>query len=178
MTKFVISAGHSNTDPGAKSNGTTEASIVTDFRDLLASHLYKLGHFVVTDGLPGESWALKDAIKLIQPGDIAVEFHCNAATNAKATGVESIASADSPHKELCQKLSNAIAGVLDEKVRGDNGYIDPSRSARGKLGWCDAGGIIVELFFLTNEKDLATYHDRKYQVVRAVAEVLCQYAGQ
>ena len=67
MTKFVISAGHSNTDPGAKSNGTTEASIVTDFRDLLANHLYKLGHFVVTDGLPGESWALKDAIKLIQP---------------------------------------------------------------------------------------------------------------
>ena len=177
MGKILISAGHSSVDPGAVANGHTEAGIVLDFRDLLAARLRSLGLTVITDGPTSKNLPLREAIKLFQPKTLAVEFHCNAAANPKATGVESIASPNSPYKPLCQQLSKAIAEVLGDKLRGDQGYIDPSRSARGKLGWCDAGGIIVELFFLTNPDALSTYQKRKEQVVDAVAEVLCKYVG-
>ena len=57
-------------------------------------------------------------------------------------------------KELCQRLSNATTETTKSKVRGDNGWIDQSKSASGKLGFVEAGGVIVELFFLSNKEDL------------------------
>ena len=35
-----------------------------------------------------------------------------------------------------------------------------------------AGGMVVELFFLTNRGDLKAYYDRKWLAARAVANVL------
>ena len=72
------------------------------------------------------------------------------------------------HKELCQRLSNAIAATTKDNVRGDNGWIDQSKSARGKLGFVEAGGVIVELFFLSNKGDLDRYEEVKWLVASAI----------
>ena len=74
--------------------------------------------------------------------------------------------------QYCYTLSQAIANVLGEPVRGDKGFIDPTKSARGKLAWCDAGGIIVETFFLSNPTSLAKYKTEVNSVVKAIVEVL------
>ena len=71
-------------------------------------------------------------------------------------------------KELCQRLSNATAATTKDNVRGDNGWIDQSKSARGKLGFVEAGGIIVELFFLSNNGDLERYDEVKWLVASAI----------
>ena len=71
-------------------------------------------------------------------------------------------------KELCQRLSNAIAATTKDNVRGDNGWIDQSKSARGKLGFVEAGGVIVELFFLSNKGDLERYEQVKWLVSDAI----------
>ena len=71
-------------------------------------------------------------------------------------------------KELCQRLSNATVETTKDNVRGDNGWIDQSKSARGKLGFVEAGGIIVELFFLSNKGDLDRYEDVKWLVASAI----------
>ena len=72
------------------------------------------------------------------------------------------------YKELCQRLSNATTETTKDNVRGDNGWIDQSKSARGKLGFVEAGGIIIELFFLSNKGDLERYGEVKWLVASAI----------
>ena len=55
---------------------------------------------------------------------------------------------------------------------GDGGWIDQSQSARGRLGFVQAGGMIVELFFLTNTADLAAWDARKWLAATAVVDAL------
>ena len=71
-------------------------------------------------------------------------------------------------KELCQHLPNTITATTKNNVRGDNGWIDQSKSARGKLGFVEAGGVIVELFFLSNKGDLERYDEVKWLVASAI----------
>ena len=71
-------------------------------------------------------------------------------------------------KELCQRLSNATVETTKDNVRGDNGWIDQSKSARGKLGFVEAGGIIVELFFLSNKGDIERYEQVKWLVASVI----------
>ena len=165
MGTFVVTAGHSNTDPGAVANGRKEADIACDMRNMIASKLRALGHKVFTDGDGKENQPLSKAIKLVSNG-LAIEIHCNAASNPAATGVECISLPK--RKELCQRLSNAIAATTKDNVRGDNGWIDQSKSARGKLGFVEAGGIIVELFFLSNKGALERYKEVKWLVASAI----------
>ena len=166
MTTFVVTAGHSNTDPGAVANGHKEAEIACDMRNMIAKKLRELGHSVITDGTGAVNQPLKVAISLAKQGR-AIEIHCNAASNPAATGVECIGL--SKDKGLCQRLSNAIATTTKDNVRGDNGWIDQSKSARGKLGFVEAGGVIVELFFLSNKEDLERYEQVKWLVASAIA---------
>ncbi|MGL6294935.1 MAG: N-acetylmuramoyl-L-alanine amidase, partial [Plesiomonas sp.] len=95
------------------------------------------------------------------------EIHCNAASNPVASGVECISLPK--HKALCQRLSNAIAATTKDNVRGDKGWIDQSQSARGKLAFVDNGGVIIELFFLSNLGDLERYESVKWLVASAIA---------
>ena len=82
--RIVLTAGHSNTDPGAVAPGATEAAEMTSLRNALARKLRDLGHTVFTDGEGGVNQSLNDALALIrkhQP-DLALELHMNAAANA------------------------------------------------------------------------------------------------
>ena len=167
--KFTITAGHSNTDPGAVANGVKEADLAVWLRDTVVSKLRQLGHSIVTDGAPGQNEPLSKALTLITSADKAIEIHFNAATPT-AKGVETIAMPKD--KALAQKLSQAIADVLMTKVRGDAGFIDQSKSARGKLGFVSRGGLIIEVCFITNTTETAFYNDRKWLVASAIAGTL------
>ena len=98
MGTFVVTAGHSNTDPGAVANGHKESDIACDMRNMIASKLRALGHKVFTDGDGKENQPLSQAIKLVSNG-LAIEIHCNAASNPAASGVECISLPK--HKALC-----------------------------------------------------------------------------
>lgn len=174
MRVFVVSAGHSDVDPGAVANGVKEADIAEDLRNIVASKLRELGHTVITDGDGDVNQPLSEAIKLINRGELAIEIHCNAASAPTATGVESISLPKL--KGLSQRLSKAIAAVTKDKVRGDGGWIDQSKSARGRLGFVNAGGIIIELFFLTNKPALEQYNATKWLVASAIADELVKGA--
>lgn len=163
---LFVSAGHSNTDSGAAANGFTEADIVTEFRNMVCSHLDgKVGYG--TDGKGMENMPLSKAAKLASAHDVAAEFHCNAATPA-ATGCETLSkSSDFP---LAGKICNAISDTLGIRNRGSK----PENSGQhSRLAFVsDGGGIIVELFFITSRSDLETYLARKDKLAKAVADVL------
>ena len=174
--KVLISAGHSNADPGAVVGNTTEAAIVTELRNIVIKKLKEKGVDVISDGEGSTNLPLGEAMKLQDKAGLDIELHCNASSNVSARGVETIGLPKD--KALCQKLSKAIAEVLITAVRGDAGYIDQTKSARGKLGYVNKGGIIVELFFLSNKQELEAYQAKKWLVAEAIANVVSDHIGQ
>ncbi|WP_407412165.1 N-acetylmuramoyl-L-alanine amidase [Acinetobacter sp.] len=169
----TITAGHSNTDPGAVNGKTKESELVTNFRNAVSHYLREYGVQVKNDGTGSKNDPLSSAIKLISGSDVAVEFHMNAAASKQANGVETISL---PHdKKLAQDLSAAIANALGSRLRGDKGWIDQSKSARGRLGYVNAGGLIVELGFISNDDELARFNARYWLAAKAVAKVLAEY---
>lgn len=167
---FAITAGHSDADPGAVANGRKEAEIAREMRNMVAAKLRERGCKVMTDGKAHENMPLTVAITLAKQASVAVEFHCNAAASAQANGVETISLPKD--KALSQRISQAIARVMGARLRGDAGWIDQSKSARGRLGFVNAGGLIVELFFISNPAELAAWDAKKWLVASAVADVL------
>ena len=169
----TVTAGHSNTDPGAVNGKYKEADLVVNFRNAVAFYLREAGLQVKTDGTGTKNDPLSAAVKLIQGSSVAVEFHMNAATSKQANGVETIALPKD--KKLAQELSKAVADAFGSRLRGDNGWIDQSKSARGKLGFISNGGLIVELGFISNEEELFQFNARYWSAAKAVAMILIKH---
>ena len=88
---ITITAGHSNTDPGAVNGSDREADIAQDMRNIVASILRTdYGLEVKTDGEGKGNMPLREAVKLIKGSRLAVEFHTNAAAKKEATGIEAL----------------------------------------------------------------------------------------
>lgn len=172
---YTVTAGHGASDPGAVYFGYTERELMTELRDLVSNKLRAKGHEVRTDGERGINLALTHAMHLIAGSAAAVELHTNAAANASATGVEVVALP--AQRELAQRLARAIADVLRLPMRGQLGWIDQSASARGRLGYVARGGMVVEVFFLSNIKDLAAYQNKKWLVASAIADTLAAHVA-
>ena len=174
VNQFVtVTAGHSNKDPGAVNGKYKEAELVSQFRNAVAYYLREAGIQYKTDGVGILNQDLNAAIKLIKGSSVAVEFHMNAATSKQANGIETIALPKD--KKLAQDLSKAVADAFGSRLRGDNGWIDQSQSARGKLGFISNGGLIVELGFISNEEELFQFNARYWSAAKAVAKVLIEY---
>ena len=69
-----------------------------------------------------------------------------------------------------------VADVFGSRLRGDNGWIDQSQSARGKLGFISNGGLIVELGFISNEAELAQFNAKYWSAAKAVAMILIKHS--
>ena len=174
VNQFVtITAGHSNSDPGAVNGKYKEADLVVNFRNAVTHYLREAGLQVKTDGTGTKNDPLSAAVKLIQGSSVAVEFHMNAAASKQANGIETIALPRD--KKLAQDLSAAVASALGSRLRGDNGWIDQSKSARGRLGFINAGGLIVELGFISNDAELAAFNSKYWPAAKAVAQVIIEH---
>lgn len=172
--RFVtVTAGHSNKDSGAVNGKFKEAELVSQFRNAVAYYLREAGIQYQTDGVGAFNQDLNSALKLIEGSSVAVEFHMNAAVSKQANGIETISLPKD--KKLAQDLSKAVAGIFGSRLRGDNGWIDQSQSVRGKLGFVNAGGLIVELGFISNEAELAAFNARYWAAAKALAKVLIEY---
>lgn len=171
MAKIVITAGHSNTDPGAVYNGTKEADFCADIRNYVAYYLRHWGQKdVLTDGEGRVNAILSEAIKLARQADIAVEFHLNAAGATTAQGIEVLTSPR--NKRLAQEIAQAIHSVTGSPLRGDNGYKPENAGQHRRLGFVQAGGLIVELEFLSNPARFKVLQDKRWLVAKAIAEVI------
>ena len=167
---YLISAGHGGTDPGGVGHGHTEAAVCLDLRDRVAARLRAMRHTVRTDGGTGVNWTLAQALTLIRGTDLAVELHCNGWTTATATGVEVISLPR--HKAAAQRLARAIASATGQRLRGDGGWIDQSQSARGRLAFVNAGGLIAEVVFISNAADLQRFLSARDRVADAIAAAM------
>ena len=168
--QIAITAGHSAKDPGAVNPRLkmTEAGLALSLRNQVAGVLRTRGFAVVEDGDDATNKPLVDALKLI-PGRLAVEIHFNAGP-ATATGVECIALLKD--KAFAQSLSRAVAKVLRSKLRGEGGWIDQKQSQHSRLAYVNAGGLILEVAFISNDQDMIFYTGNTSLVARAIADAI------
>ena len=169
---YTVTAGHGDGDPGAVRGEHREADLMAELRDLVAARLRDMGHEVRQDGIGKFNRALTYAMTLIAGSECAIELHTNASENPAATGVEVIALPE--QKDRAQRVAKAIADTLRLRLRGQAGWIDQSMSARGRLGFVRMGGMVVEVFFLSNPQDLAAYQQRKETLAQAIALAMIQ----
>ena len=174
MKKVVITAGHGGRDSGAVNGQITEAFIAADMRNMLAFYLTRdHGIQPTTDGVGQTNLPLVDAIRLARGADLAIEIHTNAFTNSRAGGVETISMPK--RKAQAQRLSKSISTSMGIPLRGEAGWIDQSKSARGRLGFINqADGLIIEMFFISNPKELETYMNKKWLVAKDLAATIAE----
>ena len=170
---ITITAGHSNTDPGAVNGSDREADIAQDMRNIVAAILRTdFGLEVKTDGEGKGNLPLREAVKLIKGSRLAVEFHTNAAVNKTATGIEALSTPK--NKAACQRLCRAVEQVTGWKLRGEDGYKPDNAGQHSRLAYAQAGGIIFEPFFISNDADLAQWKQTKWSICRAIANAIAE----
>lgn len=173
MKKVFISAGHSNTDPGAvgKLNGQTytEARIAMNLRDGIAVMLGRAGVPFATDGPPGTNHPLRDAVTAARACDgVRVEFHLNASANQSATGIEVLARSE--HKVLAQSLAACVQRATGLPLRGDKGWKPENSGQHHRLAFIsNAGGMICEVGFISNPEELQALVERFDALVKELA---------
>lgn len=170
---IYLSAGHSNSDPGAVAFGRKEADIAVEFRNIVSFYLREMGISHEVDAKGTVNVPLAQTLKRTKAiNGTELEFHCNAAANPQATGCETLQQ--SKNEALGALICKALSGALKIRNRGAK----PEASGQhARLGFVQAGGIIVELFFITNPNDLAAYDARKWVAAKAVAEVLAKVSA-
>ena len=177
MGKTVtLTAGHSNTDPGAVNGSDREADLAQDMRNIVASILRDdYGLTVKTDGTGKGNMPLRDAVKLIRGSDVAIEFHTNAAVSKAATGIEALSTPK--NKRWCQVLSKAVSKATGWKLRGEDGFKPDNAGQHSRLAYAQNGGIVFEPFFISNDADLALFKATKWGICRAIAVAIAMELG-
>lgn len=173
LKAVVVTAGHGGGDPGAVANGWTESELAVWLRDEIAAILRGRMVRVLTDGPKGDNKPLRDACGLARRVDgPAVEIHFNAGPPG-ASGVEVLSHPELKH--LARELARAISTVTKSPLRGDLGWKPASAGQHHRLAFCEAGGLIVEVCFMSNHDDLKPYLENKGAVAGAIAAIL-EYA--
>lgn len=173
---ITITAGHNDKDPGAVNGNYKEAFIAVEFRNEVAKRLREAGFSVLTDGEGIKNESLSNAVVLAKQADLAIEFHLNASNNKTAKGVEALAL--DKDKVLCQKLCKGISEILDTPVRGsDKGWKSQSSGQHSRLAFCQAGGIIMEAFFISNDTELQKYFDKREALFDRIAKDIIEFLG-
>lgn len=170
---ITITAGHSDTDSGAVSGKYIESKFVTNTRNYVVYYLKKAGLDVSTDGVGNSNQPLKQAMMLAKSSNIAIEFHLNASFNRSVKGVEILSNPKD--RRLAQEIAQAIVSVTGSKLRGDKGWKPENSGQHSRLGFVRAGGMIVELEFITNPEAMQILEDTHWLVAQAIADVIINY---
>ena len=178
---ILVSAGHNELDCGAVNTkfGWHEQEIATQLRDKTAAILRAQGFTVSEDGEDGDNQPLTRAIELCKSvtarGGVAVEFHLNAAASPAAGGIEVLSLPK--HKPLAQDIAAAINSVLNTTLRGgDKGWKPDTSGQHPRLGFCRAGGLIIETCFISNTVETRKLLDNLDAAAQVVAAAIAKHA--
>lgn len=186
------SAGHSTT-PGRDRGATSldgrhiEGNVTAEFRSLVFDSLMRRHGYRMS--IDSNDSVLSQTIALFRqwatPDCILIEWHCNAAPNARAQGVEVFIPDNYTPIELgiATDMAAALHGATGFPYRNGklniNGVKTESESARGSLGWMRLAGhnVLPELFFITNPQEVATWNRAKFEAADKVADVIWKWVN-
>lgn len=163
---ILIDPGHGGTDPGASDFSKTywEKDCILPVQRSLEKRLLDLGYVVKKTNDTVDSYVgIHDRAKManeLMP-DIFISIHANASDYAKPNGMEVLyASEDkNPNKEKGQARIAQIFNDEVSKATGLNSRGIKNRPEIVVVGKSNVSAILLEMGFLTNERDLALLKD-------------------
>lgn len=177
MKKIFISAGHSNSDPGSISrDGKREADLAEVLRNRIVANLQAMGLDPVSDGDGTINRPLPDAVKIAKQNadGVNIEIHFNAGPPS-ARGVEALCYLK--HATLAMNLCGAIAKHTKSPLRGKAGWKAPHEGQHHRLAFCEAGGVILEVEFISSVEGLRQYLTFETEIAQDLAVVIAVHAG-
>lgn len=167
---FVI-AGHGGKDPGAIGNGYKEADLTVELRDLIVSRLREKYNTFTDVNVSPLAQVISWLRSIVKKDNLLIDIHFNAAINPAATGVEVIVpdSFSSFESALATNICISISKCLSIKNRSVK---KESQSARGRIAILNvpAENILIEVCFITNKQDIASYQANKEKLADVIAE--------
>lgn len=163
---ILIDPGHGGTDPGASDFSKTywEKDCILPVQRSLERRLLDLGYVVKKTNDTVDSYVgIHDRAKManeLMP-DIFVSIHANASEYGKPNGLEVLyASEDkNPNKEKGQARIAQIFNDEVAKATGLNSRGIKNRPEIVVVGKSNVSAVLLEMAFLTNERDLALLKD-------------------
>lgn len=178
---IYLLAGHTpkgvHKDPGAVANGYEEATLTMELRDKVADILRAAGEKVYEDNDELRLGNVLLDVKSIE-SDVVVDLHFNAGP-VSATGVEVLVPSRSTEYErgIARKICADFAEVMQIPSRGIK---SEGEGAHKTLGVMRELGInvLVEVCFVTNAKDMASFTKNKNVLATKLATIIQQYEKQ
>ena len=179
--KVFINPGHApngNPDPGAVNGetGLRECDVALAVGESAESYLNAAG--VETELLQSDS--LYDICEAANSSDadIFVSIHCNAAEAEEANGTETWACAGSYRGSvLASCIQSQLVDALDITDRGVK-IATPGVNGLYVLTHTDMPAVLVELAFITNDKDCRMLIDQQDEMARAIARGVTDYISE
>lgn len=160
-------------DPGAESDGITEAEIALEWANELRAILKKRGANVVRTRVDAKDPAPvgdRAAIARRYKGDIMLSIHCNAATGT-AMGTETFYRG-TQNKAQAKELNNAVVDALGTRDRGVKTENESQHSRLAVMSFQPC--FLIEIGFIDNGHDrrLIADPERRKAACEALADVL------
>lgn len=173
---FWILAGHGGADPGAGSNTIPqywEADLTLELRELVSQRLRAKGLTVYNEG---NATPFKKVINwlfsAVGVADFVLDIHFNSVGRKDANGVEAITPVNPSAAE--EHLADVMADNIAKVGFYRRPTIDESRSQHKSLGVMRNKGhaVLIEVCFISNDKDLYHYLRNKEKVADAIVAAI------
>ena len=177
---------------GAKTALYDEAVLASEMCEQVAIRLRSQAIAVWRDNPNQEQRSEIESIaELVKPEDIVVDFHFNASTNSKATGVEVFVPSNPSIANilLASELAIATSKVLGLRLRTSQTAKLPlgvklhTETQHGEKGLfimrrLKAVVCLVEIAFITNAVDMKTYMEKRFELADKYTSILMHYERQ
>lgn len=183
MIQFIplrtfLSAGHSNSDPGAVANGHKEADVTKIIRDAIVANSDDKNIVVDKDWMTNRQWQTS-----FKPGSGSVVFdiHLNAAGNNTTRGVEcyvnknDFANKNSNSYKMADEINKFLADTLGIKNRGVKPENNSQHSKIGILNLGSGISVLVEVDFITGTGAVENIVSKKEIIGKGLAKILKRY---
>ena len=172
-----LDAGHGGSDAGASSTDGKRKEKDDNLRLTLEvkTQLERMGVKVVLTRDSDEYVSLKDRCKIANKNraDLFIALHRNSSVNG--TGLEAWISKNEKNgeKKLSKKFLSAICAVTGQENRGvKNGYRDRSANNYYINANTNMPSVLLEVGFISNEKDNEIFDSRLQETANAIAKVI------
>jgi N-acetylmuramoyl-L-alanine amidase len=160
----VIDAGHGGLDLGATMNGLSEKEIVSSIAQKIKTLNSNSNIEILLTRTEDQTMSFQERVDFVNgvKPDLVISLHANTSKNKESNGLEVFVSDKSTEyiasNELAQRFSNTISNKTQLKVRPVN--IGPFFILRKS----EVPAILIELGFLSNEKDKSYLENKDNQI--------------
>lgn len=178
--RVIIDPGHGGDDPGAVAPCLTEAHLNLQFALVLRKALESEGFTdVVLTRTTDEFVPLARRAQWgCDPRDVFISIHHNSAVNVNAVGLEVLTSIGNTRAdELAQHILTALRPTERLRVDESDGDLDKEQRVY-VLERTVCPAVLIELGFISNEKDRARCCNSDLRITRAtiIAEAIARWS--